>query len=159
MCVNGVKGEQTCPDERNEQTRCAEIKKELKNQKGNDGVENHIREMVPPRIESVESNVDKVRENGNRPVVNEGFATQFSPVISGKGVLNCFEVTDLWVSQDKLAITCHKFVGECIPVHPHGYKSEEDYGGKLHSVSIDLLCNNLIKKTGYILEIQVSYRA
>jgi hypothetical protein len=31
MCVNGVKGEQACPDERNEHTRGAEIKKELKN--------------------------------------------------------------------------------------------------------------------------------
>ena len=127
MCVNGVEGEQTCPDERNEQTRCTEVEKELKNHKGNDGVENHIGEMMSPRIKSVECKIYKMRENGNGAVVNEGFATQFSPVICGKGVLNCFEVTDVWISQDKLSITCHKFVRECIPVYPHGYKSEEDY--------------------------------
>jgi hypothetical protein len=90
-------------------------------------VENHIGEMMSPRLESVECGINKMRENGNRTVVNEGFAAQFSPVIGGKGVLNRIEATDVWISQDKLAITCHKLVRECIPIYPHGYKSEEDY--------------------------------
>ena len=127
MCVNRVKGEQTCPDEWNEQTRRTEIQKELKNQKGYHGVENHIGEMVSPRIESVQFKINEMRENGNRPVVNEGFTAQLSPVISGKGVGDCIEVTNLWISKDKLTVTCHKFIGEGIPVYPHGYKREKDY--------------------------------
>ena len=126
MCVNRMKCEQTCPDYGNEQTRGTEIEKELKNHEGNNSMENHIGEVVPPRIESVECEINKMRENGKRTVVNEGFATQFFPVVRGKGVLNGIEATDVWIPEYELAITCHKLVREGIPVYPHGYKREKD---------------------------------
>jgi len=124
--MNGMQSEKSTAKQCTPGSGCEKAEEKLIHQKGNNGVQNHIGEMMTCRVEPVEVGVNTMGENGNRTVINEGFATQFSPVIRGKGVFNGIETTNVLISQDKLAISCHEVIGQGIPVYPHGYKSEED---------------------------------
>ena len=91
------------------------------------GVKDHIREMVTCWMNSINFKVDKMGEYSDGAVVDEGFPTQFSPVIRSKRLEDCLVVAKAWISEDELAITCHKVIRERIPIYTHRYKSEEDH--------------------------------
>jgi len=82
-------------------------------------VKNHIGKMVACGVKSMELEVNKVGDNSDGTVVDEGFPSQFTPVIRGKRVKDCLVIAKLGVSKNELSITCHKIIGKGVPINSH----------------------------------------